>query len=396
MYWLKLFFWLSFSILFYGFVGYIIFLWIVTQLKKRFTKLVIAGSDDFAEVTFIVAAYNEKDIIELKIINTLSLDYPEDKLQILFITDGSDDGTEEIVRKYPQVKLMHQPERKGKSAALNRAMKSVATPFVVFSDANSLLNKEAVTHLIKKFTGKQVGGVSGEKKIVHNNINKPGLGEGFYWKYESFLKNLESQFYSLVGSAGELFSIRTSLYRPIPVTILLDDFYTALSINEQGYTIKYAKNAVASEFPSASMKEEQKRKVRIAAGSFQASSVFTGLLNILKFPAFAFQFFSHKIIRWFLAPVCIIMLFISNYFLTGYDPVYLWIWYAQLLFYCMALAGWLFQNLKQIIPAFYFPFYFLFMNYCTVLGWFRYLSGKQNVLWEKSGRELPADKATYQ
>lgn len=339
-------------------------------------------------LTLIVAAYNEKEFIEAKIQNTLSLDYPADKLAIIFITDGSDDGTDWIVKKYPQIKCMHLAERRGKSAALNRAMETVTTPVAVFSDANTILNKEALLKLAAKYADENIGGVSGEKKVMLiNRENKQGMGEGLYWQYESFIKKLESQFYSIVGSAGELFSIRTELFKPIPSHILLDDFYTALSINQQGYKIAYEPEAVATESPSASLEEEQKRKVRIAAGAFQVSFVFTGLLNFFKHPVFAFQYLSHKILRWYFAPLCIILLLISNYFLSTYNETYYWLWNAQLTFYLVAFAGWLLQKIKLVIPVVYFPYYFLFMNYCTVLGWFRYLSGRQNVLWEKSKRE---------
>lgn len=375
-------------------MGYRLLLWFLVLLKNRHTQKKQERQVDLPAITFIVAAYNEKDCIENKIQNTLTLQYPPDKLELVFITDGSDDGTELIVNKYVQIKCMHQPERKGKSAALNRAMETVTTPVVVFSDANTILNKDALMKLAVKYADEKIGGVSGEKKVeVINKDNQQGMGEGLYWKYESSLKKVESQFYSIVGSAGELFSIRTALFRPIPSPVLLDDFYTALSINQQGYKIVYEPGAVATESPSASLAEEQKRKVRIAAGAFQVSFVFAGLLNFIKHPAFAFQFFSHKILRWYLAPVCIVMLFVSNYFLSTTSEIYRWSWYTQWTFYISAFTGFLLQKVKLVTPVLFFPYYFLFMNYCTVLGWFRYLSGRQHLLWEKSKRDMTTNKS---
>ena len=266
MFWLQFLFWLSVAILFYCFIGYTLLLWILVQVKKIFLPQQTNNSTELPALSFIVAAYNEKDFIEQKILNTISLNYPIDKIQFIFITDGSDDGTEAIVKQYLPIKLLHERERKGKSAALNRAMQMVNTPVTVFSDANTLLSAEALINLVKHYADEKVGGVSGEKKIIVNK-NNTAMGEGLYWKYESHLKELESGFHTLVGSAGELFSVRTKLFQRIPEDIILDDFYTALKINEQGYTIMYERQAIASETASATLHDELKRKVRIAAGA---------------------------------------------------------------------------------------------------------------------------------
>ncbi|MBI1781754.1 MAG: glycosyltransferase family 2 protein [Sphingobacteriales bacterium] len=394
---MKLIFWLTFGMLFYCFIGYAVLIWLLVQLKGLFVSKKLNEPFELPEMSFVVAAYNESAFIETKIQNTLSVKYPEDKLKLIFITDGSDDGTREIVQKYPQIINYHQQGRKGKAAALNRVMETITTPIVVFSDANTNLNKNALISLAIKYADAGIGGVSGEKKVVlSTSENQQGIGEGLYWKYESFLKKQESQFYSIVGSAGELFSIRTALFKPIPSHIILDDFYTALTINQQGYKIAYEPGAFAIETPSASLADEQVRKVRIAAGAFQVSFKFTGLLNFFKHPAFSFQYFSHKILRWYFAPVSIILLLVSNYYNHAEADFYRWFWYAQLAFYCIALMGWILQKAKRVIPLFYFPFYFLFMNYCTVVGLYRYLSGKQNVLWKKSKRETTEDKPINQ
>ncbi|HET9057251.1 MAG TPA: glycosyltransferase family 2 protein [Chitinophagaceae bacterium] len=359
------------------------------QIKKVFgIKKQVVQSKQEPEITFIVAAYNEKDCIENKILNSLALNYPKEKLSYIFVTDGSDDGTNAIVAKYPQITLLHQAERKGKSAALNRAMQITKSPITVFSDANTFLNKNALTYLVKHYTDPVIGGVSGEKKIKTGTIlNNTGIGENAYWKYESLLKQLETSFHSLAGSAGELFSIRTALYKPFPEQIILDDFYTALKINEQGFKIVYEPMAVAIESPSSSLKEEKKRKVRIAAGAFQLLFTFTNLLNIFKYPAFAFQFISHKLLRWTLAPVCIVTLFGTNFFLKNERIVYDYFFYVQVFFYLFSFIGWILYKLKKITTIFYYPFYFLFMNYCNVAGLYNYVTGKQKVLWEKSKRQ---------
>lgn len=389
MFWANFFFWVSFLLLFYCFCGYPLILWVLIQIKKVFgIKKQVVQSKQEPEITFIVAAYNEKDCIENKILNSLALNYPKEKLSYIFVTDGSDDGTNAIVAKYPQITLLHQAERKGKSAALNRAMQITKSPITVFSDANTFLNKNALTYLVKHYTDPVIGGVSGEKKIKTGTIlNNTGIGENAYWKYESLLKQLETSFHSLAGSAGELFSIRTALYKPFPEQIILDDFYTALKINEQGFKIVYEPMAVAIESPSSSLKEEKKRKVRIAAGAFQLLFTFTNLLNIFKYPAFAFQFISHKLLRWTLAPVCIVTLFGTNFFLKNERIVYDYFFYVQVFFYLFSFIGWILYKLKKITTIFYYPFYFLFMNYCNVAGLYNYVTGKQKVLWEKSKRQ---------
>ncbi|MGE5108611.1 MAG: glycosyltransferase family 2 protein [Sphingobacteriales bacterium] len=391
MFWMKFIFWASLFILFYCFIGYTMLLWILVQVKKNFFSQKITGENEIIdpEVTLIVAAYNEKDFIEQKIVNSLSLNYPPGKIKHLFITDGSDDGTNDIVARYPQLILLHQPERKGKSAALNRAMQIVTTPIVVFTDANTLLNKNAIKYMAKHYADSSVGGVSGEKQIeINSNKNTSGIGEGFYWKYESLLKKLESVFHSLVGSAGELFSIRTSLFKTIPENIILDDFYMALKINKQGYKVAYETKAIAAETPSASLADEKRRKVRIASGAYQLAFKFIGMLNVFKYPLFTFQFISHKILRWFLAPVCILITLILGFMLFNAGRLYQYLFYAQIIFYVFALIGWFLQKKKIVVPLFYFPFYFLFMNYCNVMGWFSYFSGNYNVLWDKSQRQI--------
>lgn len=387
MFWVKLLFWLALFVLFYCYIGYLLLLWLIT----RFKSTAESSGTTYAilpDVTFIVTAYNEVDFIEQKISNTLQLQYPSSRLHFLFVTDGSDDGTNEIVKKYPAITLLHQPLRQGKPAAINRAMQLVTTPYVVFSDANTLLNPEAIQLLMKHYHDVKVGAVSGEKKIQVTGINRAGIGEGIYWKYESFLKRLESKFYTLIGSAGELFSMRSALFKPLPTAMVLDDFFMAVSVNEQGYRVVYEPAAVATETPSVSLSEERKRKVRIAAGAIQLMFTIKGLFNFFKHPLFSFQFISHKYLRWIKAPVCLVILFVAGFFLRNELCLYRVLFYLQYIFYVMAFIGWIACRFKQFIPVFYFPFYFLFMNYCNVLGWIRYFTVKQTVLWEKADRVI--------
>jgi len=342
-------------------------------------------------VTLIVAAYNEAECIEQKMRNSLDLDYPEGKLKWIFITDGSTDGTDDIIRKYSAVLLLHQTERKGKVAAINRAMKFVETPIVIFSDANSMLNRTAVREMIKHYSDARVAAVAGEKKIIsEGNDNAVGAGESIYWKYESLLKRLDSELYTVVGAAGELFSIRTSHFHPLPEDVIIEDFVQSLTVCMDGYVVRYEPKAYATETASVTMQEEQKRKVRIAAGAFQSMIILKKLFNVYRYPLLSFQFISHRILRWTLCPVALLIFFLTNILLVadGRTGFYVVILLAQFVFYIIAIAGWLFARRNLRIKALYIPYYFFFMQLSMFLGFFRYIGNKQPVIWDKSLRQI--------
>lgn len=412
----KFLFFFSLFIISYSYIGYGLIIYLLVKVKRLFKpnaqrltrnavnenaanslSLSFGGQDrrpstDFEpEVTLVVAAYNEADCIERKLKNSLDLDYPEGKLRWIFVTDGSSDATADIIRRYSGVVLLHQPERKGKVAAINRAMKYVETPYVIFSDANSLINPTAVREIIKHYADPRVAAVAGEKKIISDGKdNAVGSGESIYWKYESVLKKLDSELYSVVGAAGELFSIKTSHFYQVSEDVIIEDFVQSMKICMDGYLVRYEPKAYAAETASVSIREEQKRKVRIAAGAFQAMIILKKLFNVYKYPLLSFQFISHRILRWTLCPVCLLICFFTNVLLaahgaTGFYVIFL---LTQIVFYTIAVAGWLFarQNLK--IKAFYIPYYFFFMNLSMFIGFFRFISGNQPVIWDKSSREI--------
>ena len=388
---LKFLFYFSFLVIFYSYIGYAIVLYVLVQLKKKFAfrpkPHSVSGFEP--EVTLVVAAYNEAGFIEKKIKNSLDLDYPAGKLKWLFISDGSDDKTPELISTHKEIQLLHQTERKGKVAAMNRAIKYVETPYVIFSDANTLLNPSCVREIIKHYVDPLVGGVAGEKKIITRERDKAaGAGEGIYWKYESLLKKLDSEFYSVVGAAGELFSVKTSLFHEAAENTIIEDFVQSLQICMDGYVIRYEPNAFAVETASASMVEEQKRKVRIAAGAFQAMQILKGLFNVFKYPVLSFQFISHRILRWTLCPVSLFIFFGTNMLLVNYGAgeFYIVVLLVQIVFYALAGTGWLFATRNIKLKIFYIPYYFLFMNLSVFLGFYRFARKKQTALWEKAAR----------
>lgn len=388
----KALFFFALFILFYSYVGYGLLLWILLKFKALFSSGNTNKENyDYPPVTIIIAAYNEEGFIEQKIENTLSLSYPEDKLNILIITDGSNDNTPNLAKQFERVQLLHDSKRSGKIAAIHRAMSFVRTPIVVFSDANTFLNSNCIKNIIKHYQDEKTGGVAGEKKIMKtNNEKSPGLGEGLYWRYESVLKKMDAELYTVVGAAGELFSIRTELYEYPGHDVLLDDFIISLRICKKGYRIAYEPEAYALESPSSSITEEQKRKIRISAGAFQSMVRLKGLLNVFKHPLLSFQYISHRVLRWALCPLLLPLVFILNLYLAFTDmdqQVYTYLLFGQLFFYASALVGWILSIRNIKAKLLYVPFYFVFINISLYRGFFRYLKGRQSVLWEKAERE---------
>lgn len=392
---ISLIFWSSLFLVFYTYIGYALLLYIVIKVKRLLIKPQhIEELQSFTPaVTLMVAAYNEASFIRQKIENTLSLNYPADKVQIIFVTDGSSDDTNNIIRDYNQITLLYEPERRGKTMAINRAMKYVKTPFVVFSDANTLLNKDVLICLMRHFQDEHTGAVAGEKKImVTGKAEAEGAGEGMYWKYESLLKKWDAELYSVMGAAGELFAVRTSLYEDVPADTILDDFMISFGINKKGYRVAYAPDAYAQETPSASLLDEHKRKVRIAAGGFQSISRLTELLNFFRYPRVTWQYVSHRVFRWTVAPLCLSLALLTNIAICamGAPFVYWLVLLLQLAFYGMAFAGYLLARRQVKSKLLYVPFYFVFMNVAVYQGFARFLRKKQSAVWDRSQRQLTA------
>ena len=386
-------FWSSVFIVCYTYVGYAAVLWLMVKIKEAIKgKPVLPAFEDYPEVTLMVAAYNEKDIVGAKMKNTLELEYPKDRLKIVWVTDGSDDGTPELLLQYPEVTVYHRPERAGKIEAMNCGVKLSTTPIIIFSDANTMLGKESIRRIVHFFADPKVGCVSGEKRIFSKEKDTAaGAGEGLYWKYESFQKRYDARLYSVVGAAGELFAIRRELFAEVERDTLLDDFIISLRIAMRGYITQYDPDAYAYETSSVNVKEELKRKVRIAAGGFQSMVRLAPLLNIFRYGILSFQYISHRLLRWTLAPLCLLLLLFSNFmlswqtgiFVCGFFSVVFWL---QALFYTMALLGWFLENRHIKLKILFVPYYFFIMNLSVYLGFFRYLKKTQDVNWERARR----------
>lgn len=391
---LEIIFWTGFFVVFYAYLGYGIVLWGLVVFKRLFVRSPqYSSASPLPEVTFIVCAYNEEEWIEQKIANSLALDYPPERIRFCFVTDGSDDRTPDLVRNFPyppdtRWTLLHQPQRQGKIAAFQRAMQQVTTPIVVSTDANTLVNREAVRRIVGHFADPKVGAVAGEKRIATGEKADAGsAGEGIYWQYESLLKKWDSELWSVVGAAGELFAFRTDVYEHVPTDTLVEDFYLTMRIAQKGYRVRYEPDAYAAETSSASVAEELKRKIRIAAGGLQAVVRLASLLNIFRYGVLTFQYVSHRVLRWTLAPLFLPVLFVLNVLLaTKGSFFYQIILLAQIIFYAAALAGYVFERRKLKVKAFFVPYYFCVMNYSMYAGFVRLARGRQSVLWERAKR----------
>ena len=391
---LKIAFWTLLFIVFYTYVGYGILLYILIKIKRAFNlgKKAEIDTNYEPEVTLFIAAYNEKDYVEAKMKNSLELEYPKEKLNIVWVTDGSDDGTQNLLNGYPNTTVHHLDARNGKIGAMNRGMDFVKTPIVIFSDANTNLGKESIRRIVNLFSMPKVGCVSGEKRIINKESDvASGAGEGLYWKYESALKKWDAELYSVVGAAGELFAIRTELYRHVEKDTLLDDFIISLRVAQDGYTIQYDPEAYAIETASANVKEELKRKVRISAGGIQSVVRLRSLLNVFKYGTLSFQYISHRVLRWTLTPLCLVLLIPVSFILAYNEGIFDFglfsiLFWLQLLFYCAALLGWFLENRSTRIKALFVPYYFFIMNLSVVLGFFRYMKKSQSVNWERAKR----------
>jgi cellulose synthase/poly-beta-1,6-N-acetylglucosamine synthase-like glycosyltransferase len=393
---LKIIFWVFLFIIFYTYIGYGILLYFLVRTKRFFKKSTspIVEKEYEPEVTLFVAAYNEKDYVDEKVANSFSLDYPKEKVKQVWITDGSDDGTPNLLRKYTEqgVEVYHEDARGGKIGAMNRGMEFVKTPIVIFSDGNTSLGKESIRRIVNLFANPKVGCVSGEKRIYQKDKDAAAGTEGIYWKYESTLKKWDAELYSVVGAAGELFAIRTELFQHVEKDTLLDDMIISLRVAMKGYTIQYDPEAYAIETASANVKEELKRKVRISAGGFQSIVRLLPILNIFKYGWLSFQFFSHRVLRWTIAPFGLALILLLNVIITfnegflDFNNLFTFFFWGQVLFYSAALLGWFLENKQIKVKVLFVPYYFFIMNLSVFMGLNRYLKGNQSVKWERAKR----------
>lgn len=344
------------------------------------------AKEELPTVALVIAAYNEEEIIEQKIQNSLDLTYPDELLNIIVFSDASDDDTDDIVREYENegVTLKRIEGRVGKTVCQNEVAKTINEEIIVFSDANSMYEPDAIEKIVEKFSD-NVGCVVGELKYKsESNVE----GESFYWRYESLIKRLESRFHSLVTGNGSIYAIKSADYVPQPANAV-SDFTGPLSILRQGKLVKYAPSAVAWEKTGDSEKEEYNRRVRIITRSWNSIVQYLDLLNIFKSPKIAYELWSHKIFRWF-SPVLLGVALVSNGVLVviSDNPLYTVTLWTQLLFYSMGCAGYIFERRQLRNPSVtYIPYYFLYSNLAMLRGMLNFVQGTDIVTWETTQRD---------
>jgi len=379
---LALIFGISASLIVYTYFGYPLLL---ALLARLFPHPVHCQETHTPTLTLLIAAYNEQNIISAKLENSLTLDYPADRLQILVATDGSDDRTPDLVRHYATrgVELSHHPERRGKMAAIERAMPSVRGDIVVFSDANAFYRPDALHKLARNFADEQVGVVSGSKTVLKDQKSLT-QSEGLYWRYESSIKQKESLLDSTTGVVGEIMALRRALYQPPTQAIINDDFYMAYTVLNQGYRVIYEPEAIAEEKMSESLRDERIRRSRIVAGRYQL--LLRPSTIPWRRPWVAFAALSHKALRP-LVPFLMIMSYVTNllwwYTVQG-GPIIPAIPLAgQTLFYASAIAGWMLNRLGITNKLLYIPYYLCSANLAALGGFIKFITGGQSTQWKK-------------
>jgi cellulose synthase/poly-beta-1,6-N-acetylglucosamine synthase-like glycosyltransferase len=400
---IEILFWMSGGLILYGYVFYPILLLILNRIHGDRPKTPAheakggAGVDHRPEtlpsVSVLIAAYNEEGVIEKRIGNLLELDYPKNKIEIVIASDGSTDGTDDIIKKYSGrgVKLFRVEGRVGKVNVINKAVPDLTGEIIVLSDANTFYMKDAVSKLVRNFEDKSIGCVCGELNFYGENEGEVVSLEGAYWRYEQFLKRNEGSRGSLLGANGGIYAIRKELFVELPPNTIVEDFVLPMKILEKGYKVIYEPEAIAYEETSKKIIQEMERRIRIGAGDFQALMLTWKLLNPMRgFTALAY--FSHKVIRWF-APFLLMSVFATNLMLAGLrvsgfagNEYYLFMLLLQVMFYLTALVGRIFSQTGVRLKFFGLPYYFVSMNIALFLGFIRFCANSQNVAWQRTER----------
>ncbi|HWP83090.1 MAG TPA: glycosyltransferase family 2 protein [Bacteroidota bacterium] len=373
--------WVSFLLILYTYALYPFLLLLITRPQN--SQKDVQSKKNVPSVTILISAHNEEQVISQRISNLKELDYPKEKLQVLIGSDGSTDGTNALMTKAKtsHIKLVTFQQRRGKAAVLNDLMTQARGEIVIFSDANTIFDPGVVKRLVRHFSDPQVGAVSGELRLETDRRSVGGVGESFYWQYETLVKRLESRFASLVGATGGVYAIRKSLFEPLPIgKSVNDDFVIPLHILKKGYRVVYEPEAVAFEHVAGSVRGEFKRKVRIGAQNFASVWLVKDMLHPKKgFPAFAL--WSHKILRW-CVPFFLIILFSSSLALSLYDDSYRSLFWAHVVFWGLVVIGFTAEQIDWNIGVGGFPYYFVAMNAALFVGFIKFLAGVHTAAWE--------------
>ena len=380
---MRYFFFVSLILIIWTYVLYPLFLWVVRHLFG--SRLAEASLQNTPSVSLIISCYNEEDVIGEKVMNTLALDYPDHLLEIMVMCDGCTDDTAIRAREAgdERVRVIERPHRRGKTAVQNMAAEQASGEILVFSDANAMYDKCAITNLMLQFVDPNIAGVCGEVQFYSATEKKSvGKEEEVYWGYEQFLKRTESYVSSAIGANGAIYAIRKNQYDALPEDIISDLVEPLLQV-QKGFRIAYEPAAVAREEIRINYIREFYRKQRIILRSWHGIGYVKTLLNPLKYGIFSLQLWSHKLLRW-LMPAGLITLFISNLFLLGAGALFYWLFMVQVFFYLLSLGGWIAHERSNIHShkLLRLPFYFCLVNTAALSALWLFFKGKNIVTWE--------------
>jgi len=329
-------------------------------------------------VTLIVSARNEEACLPAKILNALQIDYPAEKLQIIFVSDGSTDHTNEILNslQHPSIQAVLLPERMGKANAVNVAVSQSHHDILVFSDASTLFAPDAVKKLTRHFINPNVGAVCGA--LEFERTAESVQTEGVYWRYESMLRLMEGRLGATLTASGALFALRRTAFKPLDRRTVIEDFVVPMNARSLGYSVVYDPEATATEIAASSVAGEFTRRVRLAVGSFRA---LKGLLTTSLDGFTSVAFVSHKLLRWIL-PFLLMALLLANALLLD-SWLYGLALCGQLLFYVWACLGFVFRHRMQRVRYAMIGYFVLAMNVAFLVGFFRFLAGREEGIWQR-------------
>jgi cellulose synthase/poly-beta-1,6-N-acetylglucosamine synthase-like glycosyltransferase len=360
------------------YIGYPLLIFILSRLFA----FPVRQAEIIPSVSFIIAAYNEEKDIARKIENTLALDYPRDKLEIIIASDCSSDRTDEIVLGYTGlgVYLHRQPERAGKTVAQNRAVQISAGEILIFSDATTMYGTDALRRIVRNFADPTVGCVAGQLIYVDRESTAVGRGCRSYWGYEKFLKSCESQLQSLIGVSGCLYSVRRSCHAKL-ANDMIDDFVIATEIHLQGLRTIYEPDAVSTEDTNNRARDEFRMRVRVIEQTMSALDRYREVLNPFKHGMFAIQMICHKLLRYTL-PVWLLIALITSALLMPSSDLFALVFLLQILFYALSFAGYLGERFKLNHSLLSMPYYFVLVNIASLVAFLKYIRGEAHVVWD--------------
>ncbi len=371
-------FWTSTTALLYVYLGYPLLVWTVSRIRPR----VVVKSSFAPTVTVLIAAYNEEKDISAKLENTLQIDYPKEKLEILVVSDCSDDKTDEIVESFAEsgVRLYRQPERGGKTLAQNAAVERASGEIILFSDATTMYQPDVLKQMLPNFADKTVGCVAGRLIYVDDSSSSVGAGAKSYWSYETLLKKAESRACSLIGASGCLYAVRRAIYQPMYAEAC-SDFLIATQLYEQGWRTIYEPNAVCTEETNRRTDKEMRMRIRVISQTFTDLWRNRRMMNPFRSGFFAVQLVSHKLLRY-AVPLFLLLIFVSSLALAFFSEVYAGILALQVLFYTVALIGWLLERNGKNLGVLAIPLYFVLANLASLIGFYKFLRGERYARWE--------------